>query len=877
ALDVFFRRLKREKRPFDLVAKGCGYSVAHLRNKRERIEWSAFLIVMQNVQELWTKEEQEELGAEWFRSPYMAPFTAVARLVFSALDFYRWMFTKETGVGDQSFACIDNHYEELGPTRLRLELQLRPGYQPCPEFFLVSKGTFSGMPEVLGLPRSKVEMEMLGNGTGARYLVELPPGGGVFRKARQAVARLFAWRQAARELKDANEALLRRYGELEVAKAELGRNAEQLHAINEAGKELSQHTELTALGDAVSQMLYSRFGCSGLRLWLARNPGDPLVIVRESGEREGPQRTWQLSSGGEVVGRIDAWRFSDNASGLFDGLVPWIAIALNNARSFAMVKRAQSELEQRVQERTRELSATTAKLSQSVRQLTEMDEQKTQFFANASHELRTPLTLMLLPVESMLTSTGLSAETREKLDGVLRGGYRLLKLINDLLDLSKIEAGKMHLRMGTVDLVKLLEEVVRPWRAMLSRRGVTMLLQLPAQLPLVADGERLEQVAMNLVSNAVKHVPDGGKLVIGASGGGAVHFWVENSGEGIDPSEVDQIFERFGQSSKAKGRRFGTTGLGLPLVKDLVELHSGTIGVLNEPGRKVRFEVRLPMRLTAGTEPETTPRPSRTELRQYEVDAEESPRLGRVPALAPAAEPEGPDRPVLLLVEDNDDLRSFLAGTLGADYQVLQASDGAAGLKLARERHPDIVLSVDANAAYTPADAALLRELDAYGLLMIEQPLAHDDLVDHARLQRTLATAICLDESITSHDRARQALETGASRIVNLKIGRVGGYSEALRIHDLCVERGVPLWCGGMLESGIGRAHNVALASLAGFTLPGDISGSRRYFERDVIVPPVEVAEDGTVAVPTSPGLGFEVDVAFLESRTESVERLRPS
>jgi len=193
-----------------------------------------------------------------------------------------------------------------------------------------------------------------------------------------------------------------------------------------------------------------------------------------------------------------------------------------------------------------------------------------------------------------------------------------------------------------------------------------------------------------------------------------------------------------------------------------------------------------------------------------------------------------------------------------------------------RKRHPRVLLSVDANAAYTLADAGLLRQLDAYDLLMIEQPLAHDDLVDHASLQQTLTTAICLDESITSHDRARQALETGACRIVNLKIGRVGGYSEALRIHDLCVERGVPLWCGGMLESGIGRAHNVALASLPGFTLPGDISGSRRYFERDVIVPPVEVAADGTVAVPTSAGLGFEVDVAFLESRTEALERLRP-
>jgi O-succinylbenzoate synthase len=193
-----------------------------------------------------------------------------------------------------------------------------------------------------------------------------------------------------------------------------------------------------------------------------------------------------------------------------------------------------------------------------------------------------------------------------------------------------------------------------------------------------------------------------------------------------------------------------------------------------------------------------------------------------------------------------------------------------------RRRHPEILLSVDANAAYTLADAAHLRQLDAYKLLMIEQPLAHDDLVDHARLQQTLATAICLDESITGHDRARQALETGACRIVNMKVGRVGGYSEALRIHDLCVERGAPVWCGGMLESGIGRAHNVALASLPGFALPGDISGSRRYFERDVIVPPVEVAADGTVAVPTSAGLGFEVDVAFLESRTELVERLRP-
>jgi o-succinylbenzoate synthase len=191
-----------------------------------------------------------------------------------------------------------------------------------------------------------------------------------------------------------------------------------------------------------------------------------------------------------------------------------------------------------------------------------------------------------------------------------------------------------------------------------------------------------------------------------------------------------------------------------------------------------------------------------------------------------------------------------------------------------RRRHPDILLSADANGAYTLKDADRLRALDDYGLLMIEQPLAHDDVVDHAVLQKTLKTALCLDESITGFEQARRALDIGACRIINMKIGRVGGYSEALSIHDLCVERGAPLWCGGMFESGIGRAHNVALASLPGFTLPGDISGSRRYFERDIIVPAVDVASDGTVEVPRSPGLGYEVDVAFVENHTEVVERL---
>jgi O-succinylbenzoate synthase len=192
-----------------------------------------------------------------------------------------------------------------------------------------------------------------------------------------------------------------------------------------------------------------------------------------------------------------------------------------------------------------------------------------------------------------------------------------------------------------------------------------------------------------------------------------------------------------------------------------------------------------------------------------------------------------------------------------------------------RGRHPDILLSVDANSAYRLEDLSHLQTLDDFDLLMIEQPLDHDDLVDHAKIQAALRTPICLDESITSVRRARQALDLGSCQIINIKIGRVGGYSAALAIHDLCYGKGIPVWCGGMLESGIGRAHNIALASLPGFTLPGDISASSRYFARDVIVPPVTVSANGIVDVPQRPGLGFAVDLDYLSANTENVERIK--
>ncbi len=195
----------------------------------------------------------------------------------------------------------------------------------------------------------------------------------------------------------------------------------------------------------------------------------------------------------------------------------------------------------------------------------------------------------------------------------------------------------------------------------------------------------------------------------------------------------------------------------------------------------------------------------------------------------------------------------------GRDIEVLSA---------VRRAYPQIRLMADANSAYTLADAELLRGFDDFNLMMIEQPLPWDDIYEHSLLQPKLRTPICLDESIHNARHAAAAIAMKACRVINIKLGRVGGHSEARRVHDVCRDAGVPVWCGGMLESGIGRAHNIAMSTLPGFSLPGDVSASSRYWERDIVDPPVEVANDGTIAAPTLPGLGYSIDLPRVESLT---------
>jgi O-succinylbenzoate synthase len=259
-------------------------------------------------------------------------------------------------------------------------------------------------------------------------------------------------------------------------------------------------------------------------------------------------------------------------------------------------------------------------------------------------------------------------------------------------------------------------------------------------------------------------------------------------------------------------------------------------------------------------------------------DAEAKQRLKPLAAVLGGTRGEIPSGVSIGIKASLEELLAAVEVELEAGYQrikiKIKPGYDLRAVEFLRKKFAMIKLMVDANSAYTLAETALLAELDQFYLMMIEQPLGWDDLYAHVELQSKLQTPICLDECIHGEEQADAAIRLGACRIINIKLGRVGGYAAARKIHDLCQSRCIPVWCGGMLESGIGRAHNIALSALPNFTLPGDVAASKRYWAEDIIEPEVEVSAQGTIRVPDGPGIGFSPRLDLIEKLTVRRERL---
>jgi signal transduction histidine kinase len=411
-------------------------------------------------------------------------------------------------------------------------------------------------------------------------------------------------------------------------------------------------------------------------------------------------------AGALVDGSRELRRMQEQLSGQNEGL----ARSLEELqRRSDEIFRANVELENRVTERTQELSSAKTRLEDALARAREVDRLKTQFFDNVSHELRTPLTLILLTLESLQQAADqLPAGTRQHLDRMEKSSSRLLKLINDLLDLAKLEAGKMRLRYDPVDLKQLLMGVLIPFRVLADGKGLSMRLDVPEAVETVyADPEKLDLVFQNLISNALKFTQSGEVVATITQDEKYVHASVRDTGLGIDHSDLATIFDRFSQADSSGTRRFGGTGIGLALVKETVELHGGIISVTSEFGRGSTFRVSIP-RGTAHIREEIRERrrndvPVRHErrLEHLAIFGRRDFRTGKPSDGAPSQQPGGTMavdpteeiRPRVLVVEDDPEIRNFLRGFLRHSYELFEAHDGEQGLKLALEKRPALIVS----------------------------------------------------------------------------------------------------------------------------------------------------------------------------------------
>lgn len=388
-----------------------------------------------------------------------------------------------------------------------------------------------------------------------------------------------------------------------------------------------------------------------------------------------------------------------NPDYLLDGMIKAATAAASVATAIGLVF-VRPQVEEVVhtarlsEERRIRLESTYAELEALYKKVTELDEIKTQFFANVSHELRTPLALILGPAERLLGDANLTPEQKRQLESISRNGRLLLKQVNDLLDVAKLEAGKMQIRYVRLDLAPWLRRIASQFDIAADQRRIRFHVAIPDSLPAEIDPDMLERVFINLLSNAFKFTPEDGEIRVELQGGKEEFFLsVADTGPGIGIDQQQAIFERFRQAEGGATRKHGGTGLGLAIVKDFVELHGGRIEVTSAPGSGARFLVRLPLFAPASAEVKEAPHA----LEPMTQVALESALLGLGPdpgnASAGTLQPFHPDRSTVLVVEDNRELSDFISSVLGAEYNVVTAFDGQEGLERATALRPDLTVT----------------------------------------------------------------------------------------------------------------------------------------------------------------------------------------
>jgi len=689
---IFFRPLAAKGIPPERMVEGTQVSLAKLRKRNERIDWSDLCDIHRNLRPYFTDDELTEVGRSYFRSKGLRFAFVIGRVLLTPMGFYRFLNKPRAGAGNEMFTCVVPAHREISDHECEVELTLPDGFEVCWDFFLISRGNFEEMPRLLGYPAAHVDIERIPRG--ARYHITIRQRARLLARVMRALTWPFTVRAAARELKDAHETLIERYTEIEDARAKLDRQATQLRTAHSVNDLVQRDLDLSRTLDTVARALVDEAGFTWAEI--ALRPGDdadasaPRVAQFGAAVHEPPLVRALEVRGGEVIGEVrvaprpDANRAEREE--LIAFIVPTLAMALQNALSYQALADYRSGLERLVDQRTVELRHARDQLAGTVEELREAQGARERFFGNITHEIRTPLSLILLAAADIQARAGatLDERARANLASVTSAANKLVRLVDELLLLAAGQEDKLRTEPEPTDVGALLAAVVAAWRPGAEAAGLALHARLDSALIANLDPVAFERIASNLVSNAVKYTPRGGAVELElADEPAGLRLSVFDTGPGIGEELQGRLFGRFERAHGEPHRKAGT-GLGLFVAKQLVEAHGGSIAALGRPtGVGSELRVVLPPGTVLRGVPVTASRP---ELRLADV-------AGESLAAQTRFTPPGFSAGTILLAEDDVALAAMIGRVLGDEYTVVIAHDGEAALALVPMHQPQLLVT----------------------------------------------------------------------------------------------------------------------------------------------------------------------------------------
>ncbi|MBL8952214.1 MAG: response regulator [Myxococcaceae bacterium] len=688
-MDIWVRAASERGLALESLLTGVPYSVDHIKDKRKRIDWDAFAMLLSNVGAYWSRDELVEIGRRVIRNPYLKYFAVVGRALMSAQDFYGWVFREGSGAGNQTFSNVIPKFSVLAPNVVRLAMKVPEPYRESPEFFHISHGNFQEMSTMVGLPPAKVEMTVTGRE--ATYVVKLPEGGGVIPRVVRSITNPFRAREVAAELRDAHTELKDRLDQLQLASGVIEQKKHELEVIQVVAAAAHASLDLEAALRAICVQVcgqlnyhYARFAV------IASQDGVDVSHIAEFGGRKAGDLTVDvpLTFRGVKLGELSAARsgaITDDERRFLGEVATACALAINNAIAFQVIQSYRKALEDRVTERTAQLNSALeqVKLQQTARQ---------RIFQNISHELRTPLSLISLSTGDIAyRETGLTATSRQRLEQIDDSIQRLLHLFDGMLLLAAGQEGKLRIRPMQTDIAIELRSLVSAWQVAADKHGIHLNFVGPERLSIRCDEAGVGRVVSNLISNAIKFTANGGSVEVRLEEPDAkqVRISVQDSGVGMDKEFLSRVFGRFEQGPAPVRTGERGSGIGLAIVKEIAEAHGGEATVESERGKGSCFMITLPREqdlaaLAARGEGSFIPA-----LQQRAPEHETS----AVATTNDAAPVDKSAAVTVLVAEDDPALRQFIVDLLSRDYRVVAAADGLAALRMVKEHQPAILVS----------------------------------------------------------------------------------------------------------------------------------------------------------------------------------------